>query len=362
MKHGRKGPIAASAVLLTTLMASMARGESDLLGPLRIRDMTPFNLLRLDMRPAPATAPTPSRWGVEAGLSYSNTFVMSDNVAEYLQERGSREALTAADAEAILALGEDAYYLDGETALLDLTVHYQVTPRSSVHLTLSAYSFSGGFLDGTIEGFHGSFDLENGGRDLVARDQFQVVSSIAGVRLSSLDAPVQGGIGDPVIGIRSHFPISGSRWGLVLSGEAKLAWRGERLFLSTGTNDVGVQAALQGRFERQAIYLSASFVSTDGRVFGVPVERSIVPALTAAYEAAVAEHASVILQFYASESSGRDLVIPEIKANKYEASLGLRSRRGRVTYGVAVTENIKNYENTPDIGMSLSLSWVSARS
>src|SRR5262245_15202982 len=40
--------------------------ETGLLGPLRIRDMTPFNLLRLDMLPAHAVDAGPGSWAIEA--------------------------------------------------------------------------------------------------------------------------------------------------------------------------------------------------------------------------------------------------------------------------------------------------------
>src|SRR6266446_1235781 len=143
------------AAVLLGLAATSARGETELLGPLRIRDMTPFNLLRLDMLPAHAVSAGPGSWAIEADLSYTNTFVMSDNVRSYLEARGGgRRPLDAADAAAIENLGEDAYYVDGEFGVLDLTFHYALSSRTSVYSTLPLYSFGGGFLDGTIEGFH----------------------------------------------------------------------------------------------------------------------------------------------------------------------------------------------------------------
>src|SRR6266581_6979392 len=121
-------PVAVGAALVAfALAATPARGETELLGPLRIRDMTPFNLLRLDMLPAHAVAAGRGSWAIEADLSYTNTFVMSDNVRTYLEGRHRREPLTQADVDAILGLGEDAYYVDGESGLLDITVHYGVT-------------------------------------------------------------------------------------------------------------------------------------------------------------------------------------------------------------------------------------------
>ena len=349
------------AAIVLGLTATPALGETDLLGPLRIRDMTPFNLLRLDMLPAHAVSGAPGSWAIEADLSYSNTFVMSDNVQRYLEVRGERRPLTQTDADAILGLGQDAYYVDGEFGLLDLTFHYGITRRSSVYLTFSAYDFTGGFLDGTIEGFHKSFGLDPNGRDLVARNRFQGVLSIEGIRTSFLDPPIDGGLGDPVFGLRHAWPLRGSRWGLVLDGAAKIAWSGERLFLSTGTDDFGLQASLQRKFTRQAVYLSASAVRTDGRVFGVELKQRVIPTLTAAYEVGVTGHTNLIAQLYASRSTVQDTTIDQLKADKYQASLGLRSLRGHLVYGFAMTENVENFANTPDIGVSLTLAWIALR-
>jgi len=185
--------------------------------------------------------------------------------------------------------------------------------------------------------------------------------SLEGLHSSFLEAPIEGGLGDPVIGMRHFWAMGESRWGLVLDGAAKFALRGERSLLSTGTNDFGLQVSMQGKFRRQGIYFSTSFVRTDGRVFGVRLGSRAVPTLTTAYEVGLTGHTSFILQLYASESALRDTAIEEIRANKYQASLGLRSRHGPMICAFAVTENVTNFENTPDVGASLTLAWVSLR-
>src|SRR5881628_1499886 len=112
MNLKRKWPVAVGAALVAFVLGiTQAKGETELLGPLRIRDMTPFNILRLDMLPAHAVAAGPRSWAVEADLSYTNTFVMSKNVRTYLEQRPGRGPLTQADVSAILGLGEDAYYV-----------------------------------------------------------------------------------------------------------------------------------------------------------------------------------------------------------------------------------------------------------
>lgn len=350
-----------SIFLILALAEMPAQGqtsETELLGPLRIRDMTPFNILHLDLLPAHACTGGPGTWAVEVDFSRTNTFVMSDNVREYLDQRGSREPLTEDDAAAIRSRGEDFYFFDGEIALLDLTFHYGVTQRTSIYLTLPVYDFTGGWFDGTVEGFHKTFGLGNAGRDLVARDRFQAVASLGGRRVNVLDNKLSGGMGDPVFGLRYAWPVPRSAWTLVLDGAAKLAVQDVDAFRSTGGNDFGLQVSLQRKLRRQGFYLSGSLVRTDGKVLGIPLGNHVVPTLTAVYEVGLTPQTNVVLQLYASESAVRGTSLAEIKANKYEASLGLRSRAGRLLYGVAVTENLGNYQNTPDIGLTLTLGWI----
>jgi hypothetical protein len=345
------------ALIVLILVSLPVQGQTELMGPLRIRDTTPFNFLRLDLLPAHTWTSTPGRWAIEADITRTNTFVMSGNVRTYLDGRRSRRSLTEADAQTILSQGEDSYYFDGELGLLDLTVHYGLTPRASVYLTLPVYDFAGGWFDGTVESFHDAFGFDSAGRDLVARDRFQAVASLGGQRIAVLDQEVDGGMGDPVLGLRYDLPLR-PRLTLVVEGAAKIAVQDEEKFLSTGSNDFGIQASLQRKLRRQGFYLSGSLVRSDGRVFGIPVGSRTVPTLTAAYELGVTRRTSLVLQLYASESAVRDTHLDEIKANKYQASLGLRSRRGRLVYGFAVTENVANYQNTPDVGLSLTLGWL----
>ncbi len=358
----QRWPAAAAIALVSLGLAMPAQGQTELMGPLRIRDMTPFSILRLDMLPAHAVPEGSRSWVVEADITHVNTFVMSGNVRTYLKlHGGERRSLGQADIDAIQAFGEDAYYVDGEFSLLDLTLHRAFTDRSSVYLTLPVYDYTGGFLDSTVESFHDAFGLDNAARDSVARNRFQVVAALGGQNVSILDSQAESGLGDPVLGVRHRWPLRDPRWQLVVDGAVKLALRGERLFLSTGAHDYGFQASLQGRFNRQGIYFGASALRTTGRVLGVPLEGRVVPTVTAAYEVGITRHTNAVLQLITSESAVRDTSIEEIKEKKYLASLGLRSRRGPLVYGFAIIENVASYQNTPDVGLSLTLAWIAPR-
>jgi hypothetical protein len=67
-------------------------------------------------------------------------------------------------------------------------------------------------------------------------------------------------------------------------------------------------------------------------------------------------HTNVILQLYSSPSVVRetDSTLEELTADKYLASLGLQARRGPWFYRCALTENLKNFANTPDVGLTFS--------
>jgi len=77
-KLGEKIVTGVALVLISLTAPRQRRGRA--LGPLRIRDMTPLHILRLDMTAGPRRGGRPESLGIEADLSYANTFVMSQNV------------------------------------------------------------------------------------------------------------------------------------------------------------------------------------------------------------------------------------------------------------------------------------------
>ena len=114
-------------------------------------------------------------WAFEVHASHANTFIMSDNVEEYLMQREGRDRLSTEDVGHLLSEVEgDAFYFDGEISAFFLGAHYGVTDRLRIGVHLPAYYYAGGHLDPTIYGFHDLFSLGQGGRNFVLNDQFQV--------------------------------------------------------------------------------------------------------------------------------------------------------------------------------------------
>jgi hypothetical protein len=45
--------------------------------------------------------------------------------------------------------------------------------------------------------------------------------------------------------------------------------------------------------------------------------------------------------------------LDELRSTKYQLSVGLRHQRGPHLFTLAFTENLANFQNTPDVGMQL---------
>jgi hypothetical protein len=331
-------------------------------GLLRGRDLTPFGLLRLDMLPAHTADAEAGTWTLELQYAYQNTFVLSDNVRDYLESRNiGRQPLRAQDATAILNLPDEAYYVDAEVGLADLIVQRRLNEYWSGYLSIPYIRYGKGLLDSTIESFHDLIGFSQQGRDLVARNQFQMLYAIGDARSAQLDRGRRGGLGDPVIGIRYSLPQPRFGWDVVVELAAKFAVGGERFLLSTGEHDFGAQATLQRRLGatgRHAAYFSASAIYYAGGPETPGDSTQVIPTLIAGYSFGLTRRTSLILQGYASRSVVQHSTIDALTDDKFQLSLGVQSRRQNLLWSFAITENISNFENTPDIGLQLGLAYM----
>lgn len=326
-------------------------------GLVRVRDLTPFGLLRLDLLPAHAVAAQSGAWAVEVNVSYQNTYVLSENVEEYLRERdGGRAPLSPEDVESVLALPDDAYFVDGEFGLLDLTVHHRLSEHWGLYATVPYYFFDSGFLDQGIEDFHEALGFSPAARDLVRRDDFQVVARI-GEDVLVLPAAPDSDFGDPVFGARYSLKAGQARWNLVLEGAAKIAVGDRDRLSSTGNHDYGLQATWQRFFRKGALYLSGSGVWYDAPE-DLPETERWVPTAIVGYEHRLSSRSSAIVQFYASPSVVQETTADQLSQDKYQLTLGFQTWRGRTAYRLGITENVSNFSNTPDIGVTLQIGYV----
>ncbi len=142
----------------------------------------------------------------------------------------------------------------------------------------------------------------------------------------------------------------------------KVAVQGQEEFQSTGETDYGVQATLQRFGEHHAWYVSGSAVYYDGRSSITPTDPQVVPTLVLGYERKLSERTHLVLQGYVSDSvySNEDTDLDELLGMKYQLSAGIHHRIGRGVLSFAFTENLQNFNNTPDVGLQLGWAYSPA--
>ena len=326
------------------------------IGPLRIRDLTPFGILRLDFLPAHAVTARPGTWAFEVNLSYQNTYVLSDSAVDYLRTvgGGSRVHVGPEHVPGMLAAGDEVYYVDGELGLFDLTLHCRFSPHWGGYVTVPALIFQNGVLDGTIESFHNTLGLDNGNRDLAVRNDFFVVTKTHDGTVVITEPP-KDGFADPVFGARYSLVPAPDKWNLIFEAAVKAAFRDAKVFVSSGETDYGVQVSFQRFFRRQALYFSGSAVQFAGvDLEGISDDDMLVPTFVGAWEFGMGKHLNGILQLYSSPSIIRNTDLEELKAHKYLASFGVQAAWRSWFYRFALTENLENFEQTADIAVTLS--------
>jgi hypothetical protein len=350
------------ATLLLVATGAQSRADGQFYGLMRERDLTPFGFMRLDMRPAHAVSTEPGSWAVESDVAFQNTWALSPEVEKYLVglEPSGRRKLGPQELQAIRDLPGENYLVDLEAAVYDVTVHYKLAQNWSAYAVASGVSFRGGFMDDTIEGFHAAFGFSTFGRQALARNRVNTIFDLKGTKYVSLNSGSSGGLLDPVIGARYSSPQRLRGWNFSVEGAAKIPVAGQRDFLSTGRADYGVQASAQRRGARQALYVDAALVWYGGGQAPAPRERQLVPTLVLGYELRLTAKTNVNLQGYISPTmySRRETDLRELRANKYQATLGLRHRVDHHVWTVGITENLQNVNNTPDIGFQVGFAWV----
>ena len=344
-------------------VASQAQAEDgQFYGLMRERDLTPLGFMRLDMRPAHAVSTEPGSWAIENDVAFQNTWALSPGVEKYLtgMEGSGRRKLDPQDVQAIRELPGENYLVDLEAAVYDVTVHYKLAANWSAYVGASAVSYRGGFMDGIVEKFHDAFGFSSFGRPALARNRVNLLFDLKGSKQVNLDAGTSGGLLDPVLGLRYSSPQHLRGWNFSVESAVKMPVAGQRDFLSTGRVDFGLQASAQHRGARNAFYIDTAAVWYGGGQAPSPQERQIVPTLVLGFERRVTARTNINLQGYISPSmySSRETGLQELRATKYQMTLGLRHRVASHLWTVGITENLQNVNNTPDIGFQVGYAFV----
>ena len=349
--------------LATHVACAADADDSDYFGLLRARDITPFGFLRLDMRPTHAVNIPSGGWGVEMELAYQNTWALSPEVEDYLGTlEGPRREIGPPELDAIRALPGENYLADLELALLDVSFQYKFSSQWGAYLVLSGVHYGGGFLDSTIEKFHETFGFSDFGRPAVVQNGTSYILDLKNSQVALLEAPTSGGYLDPTIGLRYSGLTLGKDWKVIVEAAAKVPVSGRRDLLSTGRTDYGLQVTAQNFGDHHAWYVAGSAVYYAGSPNFAPNDAKVIPTMLVGYERHLSDNTHLILQGYVSPSvySHQDTDLDELLATKYQASLGFYRRIGVGLISFAVTENLQNLNNTPDIGFQLGFALTPA--
>jgi hypothetical protein len=93
-----------------------------------------------------------------------------------------------------------------------------------------------------------------------------------------------------------------------------------------------------------------------------PTDPRIVPTLIVGWERKLSPETHLVLQGYVSPSiyTRDDTELDELLDMKYQLSIGVYRRFGRGVLSFAFTENLQNFNNTPDVGLQLGWAYSPA--
>jgi len=99
-------------------------------------------------------------------------------------------------------------------------------------------------------------------------------------------------------------------------------------------------------------------VHTQGSVLTSRERTQIVPT----YIFSVSEKTNIVAQYYVSSSvfTHEDTDMEGLLKTKYQISIGLRYRVDASVWTFAITENVRNFDNTPDIGFQIGWAYSPA--
>jgi len=324
--------------------------------PLRVRNLTFPTMLTMGFMPRPTNAIGAGNWAIELNASVSNNFQMSAGIEEFLGARGGdRRALSHSDIETILTeLDEPQFLIDGELNVIDLGIHYGLSTRWTLSLRTGYLGYSGGFMDPVIQDFHDLIGIGQAGREFIGKGDFHVLFMNDGESHILYDRPSSGGFTDPTLSLTHSFPETWKGWSFSLEGAVKPPIATIDDWLSTGSWDFGLQGTAEKIWRRNALILNLALVVPGEIEIEGTFDPPGLPSVNVAYLHRFGRRTTGIVQALYSENIFRDEVDADLSAYEFQITAGVKIEALGGSIGIAFTENLFNFDNTPDFGLHVS--------
>jgi hypothetical protein len=343
----------ACCCLLTVfcLLPSDTFAQPTSLGPFALRDQFPVKLLFLSLRPeSGALLPSGARqWGF--GFAYANTYAVTRPIGN---------PKVAGDYYQAAPLDEYRLFVDAEVLRLTLDLDWRIAHRLQVGATLPLISQSGGFLDSTVEGFHSLFNLTNGGREETPQNAYGVFVARNAQFWINREKAAAFQPGDVVLRVKSPI-LEGGHNRPAIAGFAAVKLPSGRFESLTGSGGIDLQVALMATRpigQRFAVHYNIAYTHLGKPSRHIGFTTRAITSQMLAFEYLATSKLSVLLQTLGNTSLFPDSPLGPLDRTAYEIHGGIKYPISPTTlFEVSITENLSQYQNTPDIGLHIGMSW-----
>lgn len=352
------------ALALALAAALPAAGFGQGLGLVEVRNQLPFDQMFLALTPEGAGTVARGRLKLGLSASWSNTFIMSPEIHDWVRtgRAPGRHGLTPAEITELELLypDRDLYFFDGEILRWSLRGSYGLTDTLQLTVELCAHSRGGGFADGTIESFHDTLGIGNADREHFPQNNFQVFMRFGDREFYRDGAPANNVLGDTTVELKWRGRNRWHGWLAALSASVKAPTGSQEHFGGSGGWDEQLAAYASRKIGPGWLHLNAAYTNLGGveNLAGFAVDD--LWTFVAGYEIWSPRHrVNWVLQGTWATSVFRDTTASDLSDPAYLVLLGARIPLGeRTTLTAAFIENIVQFDNSTDVALHVGVSYL----
>lgn len=303
-------------------------------GPLRIPSQSPFQSLRLQLRPGTPSTIGRGQYDFSATTTWVNVWSVDGGVQ-----------------------APDRYHLDFEALQNSIALAYGISDTVEIEGSIGSSRRFGGLMDGFIQGFHDLTGIAQNGRDEVPDGSFSIRLDPGDGPPVVLDNDDRGNFSRALQFTVQHNVSCGRAKRPALSYSVTARWdtADERSGSGGSGLDVGVSVSLARRVRSFYFYgtLGVAWFGSDN-FYGIPLDDTQLSALLAA-EWKVRPRQSIVAQYLLTEGVVEDFGPFSKLVNEVVLGFKWEVRPGGILE-LGVIENVLTPENSPDFGLHVGWS------